>query len=342
MGQAGRVATTGARTLSLLSLLQARRDWPGPELAERLGVSSRTLRRDVERLRELGYPVSAVRGLHGGYQLAAGASMPPLALQDEEAVALVVGLQASVGAAPALAEPALRALAKAVRVLPPRLRRQVEALSARTVLGAPGAGAPGLDPAVLLVVAQAAQDGERVALDYTAADGRASARTVEPHHLVPLRRSWYLLAHDVDRADWRVFRLDRISSARGTGARFRHRDPPADDVAAWLRRRVDAAPFGHEVSAVLHCPAERARERVGAWARVEELADDRCRVAFSADALDWAAFALGRVGCEISEVEPPELVAELRGWAGRFRRAAAGAPRSRRTAPARAAGASRS
>ena len=315
------MAATSARTLRLLSLLQSQRYWAGPELADRLGVSARTLRRDVERLRDLGYPVSAARGVHGGYQLAAGAALPPLALQDDEAVALVVGLQSVVGAAPAFAEPALRALAKAVRVMPPRLRRQVEALRATTAPGPAAVGASGPDPVVLLAVAQAAQGGERLVMTYTAADGTPSTRTVEPHALVPLWRNWYLVAHDLGRTAWRIFRVDRISSAQGSGERFRHREPPAADVAAWVRHRLDTAAFGVDVRAVLHCPADRARSRMGGWGRVEDISGGRCRLALRTDDLDWAAFALGRAGCEIGEVQPPELVAVLQDWSERFRRA---------------------
>lgn len=316
------MAATSSRTLRLLSLLQARRCWPGPELAGRLGVSARTLRRDVDRLRELGYPVHATRGTDGGYRLAAGASLPPLALDDEEAVALTVALQAVVGTAPAFAGPALRALTKTVRVLPDRLRRQVDALLAATATPAVPGGGAGPDPRVLLAVAQAVQAGERVVLDYTAADGRAGERRVEPHRLVPLRGHWYLLAHDVDRADWRVFRVDRALSAVPDGSRFRPRELPAVDVAEHVRRRVDTAPRGHAVRAVLHCPAERAREAVGHWVQVEEGPGEGCVLTCTTDALDWAAFAIGRVGCEVSGVEPPELVDLLREWSGRFGRAA--------------------
>lgn len=315
------MAATSSRTLRLLSLLQAQRHWPGPDLADRLGVSVRTLRRDVDRLRGLGYPVQATRGADGGYQLAAGASLPPLALDDEEAVALAVALQSAVGSAPAFAEAALRALATTVRVMPARLRRQVDALLAATTAPTP-TGPRGPDPALLLAVAQAVQAGERLTLRYTAADGRSSVRRIEPHRLVPLRRNWYLLAHDLDRADWRVFRVDRAASAVPDGSRFRPRELPDDDVAAYVRRRVDTAPWGYAVRAVLHCPADVARARLGVWAQVEDLGGGTCSLTLTTEALDWAVFALGRVGCEVSGVEPPELVEELRGWADRFGRAA--------------------
>jgi predicted DNA-binding transcriptional regulator YafY len=324
MDQDGAVATTSSRTLRLLSLLQARAYWPGPELADRLGVSPRTLRRDVDRLRALGYPVRAARGVDGGYQLAPGASLPPLALDDEEAVALVVGLQTAVTTAPAFAEAALRALTKTVRVLPPRLRRQVDALRAATATSPAPTGPPGPDPAVLLTLAQAVQGGTELTLAYRAADGTASTRTLEPHRLVPLWRNWYLLAHDLDRGDWRVFRVDRVVSATASGRRFRHREPPEPDVAAYVRRRIDGAPSGYAVRAVLHCDPDRVRRRVGTWAQVADLPGNRCLLSFPTGALEWAAFELARADCEISEVEPPELVAVLREWSQRLDRATRG------------------
>jgi predicted DNA-binding transcriptional regulator YafY len=177
---------------------------------------------------------------------------------------------------------------------------------------------------VLLALAAAVQAGERLTMGYTAADGTTSVRRVEPHRLVPLRRNWYLLAHDLDRADWRIFRVDRAGSAVPDGSRFRHREPPAADVAGYVRGRIDTAAWGHEVRAVLRCPADRARGRLGGWARVGELTDRTCEVRMTTDALDWAAFALGRVGCEFGEVEPPELADLLRGWSERFGRAVGG------------------
>src|SRR5215469_2165577 len=223
------MADTSSRTLRLLSLLQARRYWPGAELAERLGVSPRTLRRDVDRLRELGYPVEAQRGVEGGYQLAVGAALPPLVVDDEEAVALAVGLQAATQSpVEGIAESSVRALAKVMQVMPVRLRRRAEALTAMTVPASWGsaAGVP-VDPAVLTSVAVACRDSERLRFGYTAADGRETDRHVEPHRLVLLARRWYLVCYDLDRQDWRSFRLDRLAGPSGTGARFRPRELPA-------------------------------------------------------------------------------------------------------------------
>ena len=318
------MANTSSRTLRLLSLLQSQRYWPGPELAGRLDVSVRTLRRDVERLRELGYPVSAARGVDGGYQLAAGASLPPLALDDEEAVALAVGLHTATASTVApLAEPSLRALAKIVQVMPTRLRRQVDALRAMTVTQTWSAGAAGPDPAVLLAAAQACRSGEGLVLDYTAADGARSERRVEPHRLVCLGKRWYLVAYDLDRQAWRNFRLDRIATTTPDGRRFRHRELPAADAATFVRQSILAAPMNHDVRAVLHCSAETARRRLGPWAAVEELSDERCLFTMRTESLEWAAAALGMIGTELSDVGPPELRALLTDWSERFTRAAA-------------------
>ena len=317
------MANTSSRTLRLLSLLQAQRYWPGPELADRLEISARTLRRDIDRLRELGYPVRAARGVDGGYQLTAGASLPPLAMDDEEAVALAVGLQAATSSSVAgMAEPSLRALAKIVQVMPPRLRRQVDALRAMTVTASWGPGATGPDPSVLICAAQACRDGEGLALDYTAVDGARTERRVAPHRLVSLGRRWYLVAYDLDRQAWRNFRLDRIAMATADGRRFRQRDLPAEDAAAFVRHSLSTAPRSHDVRAVLHCPAATAKGRLGPWANLQELPGDRCLLSINTESLHWAATTLGSAGTEISNVHPPELVAVLRDWSDRFARAA--------------------
>ncbi len=317
------MANTSSRTLRLLSLLQARRYWPGSELADRLEVSVRTLRRDIDRLRELGYPVEAARGVDGGYQLAAGASLPPLALDDEEAVALAVGLRAATASAVApMAEPALRALAKVVQVMPARLRRQVDALQAMTVTASWGPAASSPEPALLLVAAQAARASEGLVLDYTAADGNRSERRVEPHRLVSLGRRWYLVAYDLDRQAWRNFRLDRITSMTPNGRRFRPRELPVEDAAAFVRQNISAAPTNYDVRAILHCSPDTARSRLGRWAELEEGPDGHCRLTIRTESLEWAAMALGSVGVELADVRPPELVTLLVDWSERFARAA--------------------
>ncbi len=237
------MANTSTRTLRLLSLLQARRYWPGAELAERLRVSPRTLRRDIDRLRELGYPVQAQRGVEGGYQLAAGAALPPLLVDDEEAVALAVGLQAAAqGAVEGIAESSVRALAKVVQVMPARLRRRVEALGAMTVPASWGGEAqPSADPHALTTVALACRDSERLRFSYIAAGGEQSARHVEPHRLVLLTRRWYLVGYDLTRHDWRTFRLDRLSAPAAPGpgsgrANCRPPTPPPSSGPASIAR----------------------------------------------------------------------------------------------------------
>lgn len=317
------MANTSARTLRLLSLLQARRYWPGTELAERLGVSARTLRRDVDRLRELGYPVQAQRGVDGGYQLAAGAALPPLVLDEEEAVALAVGLRAAApGAVEGVAEAGVRALAKVVRVMPARLRRRVEALSAMTVpasFGGP-AGA-GIDPGVLTAVALACRDGERLRFSYTTGDARRADRHVEPHRLVSLGRRWYLVAYDLVRHDWRSFRLDRLTAPQGTGARFRPRDLPAADAAQFVRAGLGNLPRSYRVEVLVDAPAATVRERIGRWSTVEEVDTEHCRVRMTSDSLDWPTMVLGALGADFQVVDPPELLDQVHDCAARFSRA---------------------
>ena len=274
------MASTSTRTLRLLSLLQARRYWPGPELAGRLQVSPRTLRRDIDRLRELGYPILAQRGVAGGYQLAAGAALPPLLVEDEEAVALVIGLQAAAqSAVEGIAESSVRALAKVVQVMPARLRRQVEALGAMTVPARWGSATqPSVDPGTLTTTALACRDSERIHFAYTAADGRQTDRHVEPHRLVQLGRRWYLVGYDLVRHDWRSFRLDRLAEPRGSGARFRPRTLPTADAATFVRAGIKNVATSYDVEILVEAPAASVRDRIGRWATVEEAAPGRCRV----------------------------------------------------------------
>src|SRR3954466_15606243 len=209
--------TTSSRLLTLLSLLQARRDWPGTELADRLEVSGRTIRRDIERLRDLGYPVESMTGPAGGYQLRAGAAMPPLLLDDDEAIAIAVGLRTAAGASVAgIEETAVRALVKLEQVLPAHLRRRVQALQSTTTTLTFGGG-PQVDPQCLSVIAAACRDHERIRFGYRARDGSEPRRGVEPHALVNAGRRWYLVAFDPARTGWRTFRLDRVVRPAATG-----------------------------------------------------------------------------------------------------------------------------
>jgi len=319
------MAGTGARTLQLMSLLQTSRHWAGQELADRLEVSLRTLRRDVDRLRELGYPVEARRGVAGGYQLQPGASLPPLVLDDDEAVALALGLQAAAqSGVEGMAESSVRALAKVVPVMPRRLRRRVEALTQATAR-APwsGGGGPAVDPGVLTTLAQLCRDGERCVLAYTTRDERAGQRRVEPHRLVPLGRRWYLVAYDLDRADWRTFRLDRVAAARPLGERFAPRRLPAEDVTEFVRAGTRALPTATVVRATVQAPAADVVRRAGRWASVTPLDERTCRVDVPVDGPEWALLVLGLTGAEFTVESPADVRDLLREWGDRFARAAA-------------------
>jgi predicted DNA-binding transcriptional regulator YafY len=320
------MANTSTRTLRLLSLLQTHRYWPGTELAERLEVSARTLRRDVDRLRELGYPVEAQRGVDGGYQLAAGAALPPLVIDDEEAVALAVGLQSTAqGAVEGIAEASVRVLAKVEQVMPARLRRRVEALRAMTVPADWGGGPAraGVDPGVLTAVALACRDSEQLRFSYTAADGQHTDRHVEPHRLVCLGRRWYLVAYDLTRHDWRSFRVDRLTAPHGTASRFRPRDLPAADAAEFIRASLDNMPHPYRVEVLVNAPTATVRERIGRWSTVEEVDAEHCRVHMTAESLDWPTMALGMLGTDFRVLHPPELLDQIRNWGARFNRALA-------------------
>jgi predicted DNA-binding transcriptional regulator YafY len=322
------MANTSTRTLRLLSLLQTHRYWPGTELAERLGVSVRTLRRDIDRLRELGYPVEAQRGVEGGYQLAAGAALPPLMVDDEEAVALAVGLQATTAdAVEGIAEAGVRVLAKVVQVMPPRLRHRVEALRTMTVPASwGGPAATGVEAGVLTAVAMACRDAERLRFAYVAADGQPSDRHVEPHRMVRLGQRWYLVAYDLTRHDWRSFRLDRLTAPHGTGARFRPRPLPAPDAAEFVRTRLKNLPHPYRIQVIIDAPTELVRNRIGRWCTIEEIDPSHCQMTMTTDSLDWPTMALGTLGADFHILNPPELLTQIHDWATRFTRADAEQP----------------
>jgi predicted DNA-binding transcriptional regulator YafY len=315
------MANTSSRTLRLLSLLQTHRYWPGAELADRLGVSPRTLRRDIDRLRELGYPVEAQRGVDGGYQLAAGAALPPLVLDDDEAVALAVGLLAAAQSpVEGTAESSVRALAKVVQVMPKRLRRRVDALrTAIQPMAWAGTGSV-VDPDVLTTAAQACRDTVRLAFDYVAADGRRSERHVDPHRLVTVGRRWYLVAYDVDRHDWRSFRLDRMARP-SPGQPFAPRRLPAADAATFVRAGLARAPQQYVVRAEVSASAGEVEARIGRWASVEPLGEHESRVTINADSLDWAMIGLVATGAPFRVLDPPEFVTYLRDINRRLTRA---------------------
>ncbi len=315
--------SSSSRMLQLLSLLQTHRYWPGPELAGRLEVSDRTLRRDVDRLRDLGYPVHAVRGQAGGYQLQAGAAMPPLLLDDEEAVAIVVGLQAAAGGmVQGIEETSVRALSKVVQVMPPRLRRRVDALAAYTVPAVfSGGSGPTFDADALATLAQACRDDERVGFGYRTRDGVAMDRSVEPHRLVSLGRRWYLVAWDLTRHDWRSFRLDRMSDATTTGVRFRQRELPGGDAAEFVKSGLRNVAQQHHVSVRVLTDPDVVRRVVGRWGEVADLGDGSCRLTMEADDLAWPMFVLAGVDADFEVEGPDELRQRTAEVGARFTRA---------------------
>ncbi|MFJ5968806.1 helix-turn-helix transcriptional regulator [Streptomyces sp. NPDC093060] len=301
---------TSARLLRLLSLLQAHREWSGAELAERLGVTPRTVRRDVDRLRELGYPVNASPGTGGGYQLGAGAELPPLLLDDEEAVAVAVGLRTAAGQGiEGIGETSVRALAKLEQVLPDRLRRRVGALNAFTVpMLRSGPPSTPVDPAVLTELAHLCRDAERLRFEYLSHEGTASRRTVEPHRLVCTERRWYLVAWDVDREDWRTFRVDRITPKPPHGPRFDPREPPAGDLAAYVSRGVSTRAYAAHSTVRLLAPLREAAERISPSAGMLE-ADgaDACILRSGAPNLEVMVIHIMMTGLPFEVLEPVEL-----------------------------------
>ncbi|NUO61123.1 MAG: YafY family transcriptional regulator [Hamadaea sp.] len=314
---------TSARLLRLLSLLQTPREWTGNELADRLEVSTRTVRNDVDRLRSLGYPVHATRGAIGGYRLGAGANLPPLLLDDEEAVAVAVGLRtAATGSVSGIEETALRALAKLEQVLPSRLRRRVNTLQSYTVAVGPEQRGPQVDAGVLTAIANAARDHERLRFDYRSHDTSVSRRDVEPYRLVTWGRRWYLVAWDVERHDWRTFRVDRLEPKIPTGPRFAPRPLPAEDLAAYVSRGVGTAAWRFTARVIIHASAQVVAERLPAMlGQVEAVGEDRSAVTLGADNVEMMAVWLGAIGHDFTVEDSPDLVEELRKVAARYQRA---------------------
>ncbi|MFF2846760.1 helix-turn-helix transcriptional regulator [Streptomyces sp. NPDC058001] len=305
---------TPARLLQLLSLLQTPREWPGGELAERLGISRRTVRRDIDRLRELGYPVRATRGADGGYRLVAGKAMPPLVLDDEEAVAIAVGLRAGAGhAVEGVEEASVRALAKLEQVLPARLRHRVSTLQAATMPMTSG-DRPLVAPETLTVLASAVAGPERLRFAYRAADGTESRRLTEPYRLVSTGRRWYLVAYDLDRADWRSFRVDRVSEPFATGARFAPRELPSGSAAEYLRRSMYRGQEAYEVVVTFAAPAETVTTKLPSFLGTPEpVTPTSCRLRATVDGpMDWLALRLAMTGPAFTVQKPKELVTVVR------------------------------
>jgi predicted DNA-binding transcriptional regulator YafY len=313
---------TSARLLRLLSLLQTRKEWSGAELADRLGVTDRTVRRDVDKLRGLGYPVQATTGTAGGYQLGAGAALPPLLLDDDEAVAVAIGLRtAAAGAVTGIEETSVRALAKLEQVLPHRLRRRVSALQDYTVR-VTVEGGPTVAPDVLTAIAGACRDGEGLRFDYRDHHDTTSLRSVEPHKLVNWGRRWYLVAWDVDRGDWRTFRVDRLTPRNPNGPRFTPREPPSDDIAAYVSRGVSGAAWRHQAQVIVHAAALVVTDRINPAVGVVEAVDDQhCLLTTGGATINSIAVYLGLLDLDFEVTDPPELVAAVRALAGRYARA---------------------
>ncbi|MFL5886100.1 MAG: helix-turn-helix transcriptional regulator [Thermoleophilaceae bacterium] len=313
---------TSSRLLELLSLLQARRDWPGNELAGRLEVSARTIRRDVERLRQLGYPVASLTGPAGGYRLHAGTAMPPLLLDDDEAIAIAVGLRTAARSnVSGIDETAVRALVKLEQVLPAHLRRRVSALGAAT--STLPVGGPTVDAQALTAIAACCRDHERLRFAYRRRDGTDSRREVEPHALVNHGRRWYLVAWDRAREDWRTFRVDRLTRPASTGVRFAPRKPPARDAAAYVQRSIREAPHRFEAVLTLHAPAEEMASRSPAhWGTIEPIDSGTCTYRTGDDDLGWLALRVAMLGVDFELHEPPELAEHLHALAQRLYRSA--------------------
>jgi predicted DNA-binding transcriptional regulator YafY len=313
---------TSARLLRLLSLLQIHRDWSGADLADRLGVTPRTVRRDVEKLRSLGYPVHASTGTAGGYRLGAGAALPPLLLDDEEAVAVAIGLRsAALGSVEGIAEASVRALAKIDQVLPSRLRRRVDALRAATVTV--DSRAPKVSADALALLAAAVRDRERVRFDYTARAGQDSLREVEPYRLVHTGRRWYLVAYDLGRTDWRTFRVDRMQPKSPAGPRFTPREEPAQDSAAWTARRLAVEQYPYRARITVFAPAQVVADRIPPeYGLVEPIDPGSCMLTVGGNYLEAMALYVAMVGAEFRVHEPPELIAQVRDTAARLARAA--------------------
>ncbi|MEO5873568.1 MAG: WYL domain-containing protein [Streptosporangiaceae bacterium] len=316
---------TSARLLSLLSLLQTRRDWPGAVLAERLDVSPRTVRRDVDRLRELGYPILAAKGPDGGYRLGAGTELPPLLFDDDQAIALAVALQIATTTGAGIEEAALRALNTVRQVMPARLRHRIDTFHVTTVERPANRPNPQVDSNVLVALSTAVHAREELRFAY-AAYAATQARRAEPHHLLTWGGRWYLLAWDLDRRDWRTFRADRITPRVPTGPRFTPREVPGGNVAAFVISRflgTDGWPCRGEV--ILDLPAEA----VGCYLRegiVEELGPDRCRLVLVSWSWPGMAAAIGRFDADIEVVGPAELRAAFARLARRYAAAATGGP----------------
>ena len=312
---------TSTRLLRLLAMLQARRDWSGQDLASRLEVSTRTIRTDIERLRELGYPVEATPGVGGGYRLGHGTTMPPLLLDDEEAVAVAVALRTTAGAGvTGIEEASIRTLVKLEQLLPSRLRHRIDAMRAATV-SVPGAG-PTVDSAVLSAIAGAIRASERLRFDYVDHNDRETRRITEPQRLVVWGRRWYLLAWDVDRADWRTFRVDRIKPKIPTGPRFKPRTLTDEDAASYVQRSAGSATWRYRARIRIHAPLDEVRPLLPLAVDVSSDGPDRCIIQAGSDTPHQLALYIGLLDTDFEILEPSDLAEAFVRLAERYHRAA--------------------
>jgi predicted DNA-binding transcriptional regulator YafY len=314
---------TSARLLRLLALLQSRRYWPGAELAERLEVTGRTLRRDVNRLRDLGYTIRSSTGAAGGYQLGRGASLPPLLLEDDEAMAVGISLRTACASGVSGMEGAgLTALAKFEHVLPERLRRRLNAL--QSSVSPMGGWRPTVDVRIISSFAAACHDRDCLRFRYRNHDGAEQGRHVEPHQLVHTGSRWYLVAWDLTRDDWRTFRLDRVLPPIATALRFQQRPAPEGGFAAYVSRSVAVLAHPHQARVIFHAPESQMREKVPpTFGVLEPLGAARCVLTTGANSLDVLSVVLGIAGVDFEVLEPPELVDHLRQVGTRIARSVA-------------------
>lgn len=313
---------TSARLLRLLTLLSARRDWSGPQLADRLQVSTRTVRNDIDKLRSLGYPIDATPGVFGGYRMGAGSQLPPLLLNDDEAVAVAVGLRtAASGGVSGIEETSISALAKLEHVLPARLRRRVKALQTYTVPGEAVSG-PTVNADVLTQIATACIDHERLRFSYSDKTGSDSQRNVEPYRLVHSYRRWYLVAWDLGRDDWRTFRVDRLTPKPPTSARFAPRQLPAEDIAAYVQAGARTAWQTHPARILVHAPRAAIVDRLPTEITLTDTGDGTCLMETSSDSYQTLASFLGFLGHDFEVLEPQALRDEVQLLSKRFARAA--------------------
>lgn len=310
---------TSARLLELLVLLQQRRDWTSGALSERLGVSTRTVRADIGKLRSLGYPVDARPGIAGGYRLSAGATMPPLLLNDDEAVAVAVSLSAAASGRLGVEETSIAVLAKLEEVMPPHLSHRVEAVRQASAM-VPGAG-PALDLTVVSSVAAAIHRHERLRFGYVKPKRAEESRHVEPQRLVGWGSLWYLLAWDLDRGDWRVFRVDRMRPRLPTGKRFRPRAIPERDEVDFVVDRVLHAGWAHRARILVHAPADVVAAKLVVPVRIEAVDAASCRVELRSGDPDHLAMWVTQIGVDFEVIEGESLIAALERLSTRLQRA---------------------